>query len=70
MKSSAKTVSANLYKVSGITENGHNRALMIVSRNPQDAIKTAVAEFYVEHVMEVSEIEQVWTPRVWPTLSL
>ena len=58
-----QTVRAKLYKVTGITEKGHSTALLIVSRNPLDAIKTAATEFYIERVTEVSELEQVWTPR-------
>jgi hypothetical protein len=63
MKSSAQTVLAKLYKVIGTTARGHRRALMIVSRNLQDAIKTAATEFYMDRVTEVAELEQVWTPR-------
>ncbi len=58
-----KTVLAKLYKITGTTEKGHSKALLIVSRNPVDAIKTAATEFYIERVTEVSELEQVWTPR-------
>jgi hypothetical protein len=63
MQSRVKTVLAKLYKIAGTTEKGLSKALLIVSRNPQDAIKTAVTEFYMERVTEVSELEQVWTPR-------
>lgn len=60
----AKTVAATLYKIAGTTEKGVRKALLIVSRNPVDAIKTATTEFYIERVTDVSEVsELVWTPR-------
>jgi hypothetical protein len=59
----AKTVAASLYKVSGTTENEIHKALLIVSRNPLDAIKVAETEFGIERVTDVSEVsELVWTP--------
>jgi hypothetical protein len=59
----AKTVARSLYKVVGTTENETHKELLIVSRNPLDAIKTATTEFCIERVTDVSEVsELVWTP--------
>jgi hypothetical protein len=56
-------VARTLYKIAGTTEKGHSRALLIVSKNPQDAIKVAETEFWIERVTDVSEVsELVWTP--------
>ena len=57
-------VARTLYKVAGSTKNEIHKELLIVSRNPQDAIKVAETEFWMERVTDVSEVsELVWTPR-------
>jgi len=63
MKSPASTVIAKLYRITGTTDKGINKSLLIVSRTPIDAIKTAENDFFIDHVTEVSELERVWTPR-------
>jgi hypothetical protein len=63
MKSPASTVIAKLYRITGTTDKGVNKTLLIVEKSPLDVIKTAENDFCIERVTGLTELEQVWTPR-------
>jgi hypothetical protein len=57
-------VARKLYKIAGTTENEIHKELLIVSRSPIAALKTAESDFHIADVQSLSvERELVWTPR-------
>ncbi len=64
MKSPASTVIANLYKITGTTDDYVRQTHLIASRTPIDAINIAEKEFGIMSIETLSlEQEQVWTSR-------
>jgi hypothetical protein len=62
MSNAVKIVPRKLYKITGTTEKGHGKALLIVSRTPIDALHTAEKDFYITTVETLSvERDLVWT---------